>query len=128
MLKAITENDELVNIRATKDGIRATKDGKLLIDTDEALKIAKEIETTLNASVQTIGTTSTTIAINKKITQIDIANYSEEADITLVAGDISAVIGGNIATTLKINKQIENISLTATAENTKIQLVISGVE
>ena len=121
MLKAITENDELVNVRASKDG-------KLLIDTDEALKIAQEIETTLNASVQTIGTTSTTIAINKKITQIDIANYSEEANITLVVGNISAVIGGNIATTLKINKQIENISLTAPAENTKIQLVISGVE
>lgn len=87
-----------------------------------------ETETTLNASVQNVGTEATTIAINKKVTQIDIANYSEEANVTLNAGGISAVIGANIATTIKLNKQIDNISLVSTIANTKVQLVISGVE
>lgn len=92
------------------------------------VKEVKEIETTLNASVQTVGTTATTIAINKKVTQIDIANYSEEASVTLTAGGVSAVIGANIATTIKLNKQVENISLISTAADTKVQLVVSGVE
>ena len=88
----------------------------------------QEVETTLNASVQTVGATATTIAINKKVTQVDIANYSEIANITIALGGINAVIGANIATTLKINKQVDNITLTSTEEGTNVQLVVSGVE
>lgn len=92
------------------------------------IKEVKETETTLNASVQIVGTEATTIAINKKVTQIDIANYSEEANVTLTASGISAVIGANLATTIKLNKQVDNISLVSTAADTKVQLVVSGVE
>ena len=87
-----------------------------------------EKETTLNSSIQTIGTTATTISINKKVTEINIANYSEEADVTLAIGETSFVIGSNIATTLKINKQVTNISLTSTEADTKVQIIVSGVE
>ena len=119
MIKAITENDELVNVKATEDG-------KLLVNMGD--ETGTETERTLNASVQNVGTEATTIAINKKVTQIDIANYSDAADVTLTAGGISAVIGRNIATTIKINKQVDNISLVSTAADTKVQLVVSGVE
>lgn len=123
MIKAITENDELVNVKATKDG-------KLLVDMGESSgeETPQKVETTLNASIQTVGTTATTVAINKKVTNIDIANYSETADITVVIGDLSAVIGANIATTLVINKDITNISLTSTEADTKVQLIVKGVE
>lgn len=87
-----------------------------------------EVETTLNASLQTVGTTATSISINKKVTTIDIANYSETADVTLTIGTTSYVIGSSIATTLTINKDVTNISLVATAASTKIQLIIKGVE
>lgn len=119
MLKAITENDELVNVKATKEG-------KLLVDVGK--EESKEIETTLNASIQTVGTTATSIAINKKVTNIEIANYSETADITVIIGDLSAVIGANIATTLVVNKDVTNISLTSTETDTKVQLIVKGVE
>lgn len=123
MIKAITENDELVNVKATKEG-------KLLVDMGENSggETSKEVETTLNASIQTVGTTATTIAMNKKVTSIDIANYSETANITLVAGDVNATIGTNIATTLVINKNITNISLTSSEDDTKVQLIVKGVE
>ena len=123
MIKAITENDELVNVKATKDG-------KLLVDMGEGSGegTTQEVETTLNATVQTVGTTATTVAINKKVTSIDIANYSETANITLTAGDVNATIGANIATTLVINKDITNISLTSTETDTKVQLIVKGVE
>ena len=123
MIKAITENDELVNVKATKDG-------KLLVDMGESSgeETPQEVETTLNASIQTVGTTATTVAINKKVTNIDIANYSETADITVAVGDLSAVIGANIATTLVINKNVSNISLTSTEDDTKVQLIVKGVE
>lgn len=122
MLKAITENDELVNLKATKEG-------KLLVDIGEGSEgeTSQQIETTLNASVQTVGTTATLVAINKKVTSIDIANYSDTADITITVGDLSATIGANIATTLVINKDITNISLTSTIEDTKVQLIVKGV-
>ena len=108
--------------------VKVSKDGEVYVKTTESqgtsttttvgntdtnpvpVKEIKETETTLNASIQTVGITATTIAINKKVTQIDIANYSEEANVTLSAGGVSAVIGANIATTIKLNKQVENIS------------------
>lgn len=123
MIKAITENDELVNVKATKEG-------KLLVDMGEnsGEETAKEIETTLNASVQTVGTTATTVAINKKVTSIDIANYSETANLTLITGNLNAVIGANIAVTLPINKNVTNISLTSTESDTKVQLIVKGVD
>lgn len=123
MLKAITENDELVNVRATSEG-------KLLVDIgeDSGGETSQQVETTLNASIQTVGTTAITVAINKKVTSIDIANYSETADITVTTGDLSATIGANIATTLVINKDVTNISLTSTVADTKVQLIVKGVE
>lgn len=140
MIKAITENDELVNVKATKDG-------KLMVDTGEQQEISnnevkiinttenaipvyvqKETETTLNASIQTVGITATTVAINKKVTSIDIANYSETANLTLITGNLNAVIGANIAVTLPINKNVTNISLTSTEADTKVQLIVKGVE
>lgn len=87
-----------------------------------------EQETTLNASVQTVGTTATSISINKKVTAIDIANYSESANVTLGIGNASYVIGSSVATTLTINKDVTTISLTATEADTKVQIVVKGVE
>ena len=192
MLKAITENDELVNVKATKDGKLIVETGGGETSSNNEVKIIneetnpipakitnpvtipenftinnaetspvpvkvlsgvtipteikvnntsetaipvtvqnqpeQENETTLNASIQTVGTTATTVVINKKVTSIDIANYSETADITMTIGDLVATIGANIATTLVINKNITNISLTSNEESTKVQLIVKGVE
>lgn len=87
----------------------------------------QEIETTLNASVQTVGTTASTIAINKKVTTIDVANYSETADVTITIGTLAAVIGCGIATTLTINADVTSISLQSTEADTKVQIVVKGV-
>ena len=123
VLAGLPRNDELVNVKATKEG-------KLLVDMGESSgeETTKKVETTLNASIQTVGTTATTVAINKKVTNIDIANYSETADITVTIGDLVATIGANIATTLVINKDVTNISLTSTEADTKVQLIVKGVE
>ena len=118
-----------INKKGDQKNILVTDEGEVIVKiSNEEQESTSQEETTLNASVQTIGTSATTIEINKKVTQIDIANYSESANITLTAGGISAVIGANIATTLKVNKQINNLTLTSTEEGTNIQLVVSGVE
>lgn len=129
------ENGNMQNVKVSPEGEVYVKnaDGNntTVGNTEEnpvPIKEVKETETTLNASVQIVGTEATTIAINKKVTQIDIANYSEEANVTLTASGISAVIGANLATTIKLNKQVDNISLVSTAADTKVQLVVSGVE
>ena len=89
---------------------------------------AGNVETTLNASVQNVGTEATTIAINKKVTSIMIANYSDTADLTVEAAGGSFVVGSGIATTFAINKQVTNVSITSTEEDTKAQVIIEGVE
>lgn len=119
MLKGFTKNGELKNVIVNDEG-------KLLVELSGGS--GENQETTLNASVQSVGTQGTTININKKITSIDIANYSETADVTLTVGELTAMIGSNIATTLTINKEIQNISLLSTEDDTKVQIVVKGVE
>lgn len=142
MLKGINEKGEMKNVKVSNDGevlVKMNNEGSTeekttqaeIVNTSEnaiPVSVQKETETTLNASVQTVGTTATTIAINKKVTKIDIANYSESANVTLVAGSLTATIGANLATTIAINKQVDNISLTASEADTKVQIVVSGVE
>lgn len=121
MITALNNKNELVNLKAT-DG------GALLVELNGEGSFFTRSETTLNASVQTIGTTEKILEINKKVTSIDIANYSETATITVVVGETSYTIGKNVATTLIINKTVENISLKSSEEISEIQLIIKGVE
>lgn len=123
MLKAITNNEQLVNVKATKDG-------KLLVDLGEQSggNTKQEIETTLNANVHTIGTNAINIAINKKVTSIMIANFSESANLSLTISNKMFIIGSGIATSFSINKEVDNISITATEEGTKAQVIVEGVE
>ncbi len=123
MLKAITNNEQLVNVKATKDG-------KLLVDLGEQSggNTKQEVETTLNANVHTIGTNAINIAINKKVTSIMIANFSESANLSLTISNKMFIIGSGIATSFSINKEVDNISITATEEGTKAQVIVEGVE
>lgn len=83
-------------------------------------------ETTLLANVATIGTTATTLSVNKKVTEISIANYSETATLTVGVDLVNFVIGSNMAIDLPINKNVTSISLTASATDTVVQYVVKG--
>lgn len=106
--------------------VRVNENGNLAVVISDGSAVATE--TTLNASIQTVGTTASSISINKKVTSIDIANYSESANVTVGIGNASYVIGSNIATTLVINKDVTTISLQSTAADTLVQIVVKGVE
>lgn len=126
MLKGITEKGEMKNLKlndngAVKVSLEAGSEG---IETTSS----KDREITLNASVLNIGTEATTIVVNKKVTSIMVANYSETADVTLNAGGTDLQIGANLALELPVNLQVENLSITSTEADTKIQLVVKGVE
>lgn len=113
-----------MNNKGEAKEIKTNENGALMVSiTGEASG-----ETTLRASVETLGTTATSISVNKKITSIEIANYSDSASITVEIGTLNAVIGPNIATTLPINKTVETFSLTASAASTQAQIVVKGVE
>ena len=142
MLKGFNKDGELKDVQVTDEGeimvkIAGGGGGQTaqeveIVNTSENpvpvnITNTEEIETTLNASVQTVGTTASTIAINKKVTTIDVANYSETADVTITIGNLAAVIGCGIATTLTINANVTNISLESTEADTKVQIVVKGV-
>lgn len=126
MLKGITEKGEMKNLKLDDNGavkvvLEAGAEG---IETTSS----KDREITLNASILNIGTEATTIVVNKKVTSIMVANYSETADVTLNAGGTDLQIGANLALELPVNLQVENLSITSTEADTKIQLVVKGVE
>lgn len=85
-------------------------------------------ETTLIANLLTIGTDATSIPVNKTVTNIMVANYSETADLTINDGTNDFKVGPNLALEMPINKQVTNLSITASAADTKVQLVVKGVE
>lgn len=88
----------------------------------------KEIETTLQAGVITVGTEATTIAINKKVTGLSIANYGETADITVTLGEKQYTVGSNLAIDLPINSQVTDIAVVSSEADTKVQYVVKGVK
>ena len=118
MVKVINEKDEMKNLRVDENG-----NLKVRVVSEEGGQ-TEEKEVTLLSELLTIGTTATTKAINKKVTSVMIANYSETASVTID----TFVIGPNLALELPINEQITSLSITATEDNTKIQLVVKGVE
>lgn len=93
------------------------------------IKVAKE-NTALASAYVTVGTTATQVSITAdKVTGISVANYGEEATLTITVGTVSYVVGPNLALDIPINKSgISSISFTASAADTKVQYVIKGVE
>lgn len=126
MLQGITDNGEMKNVKTNDEGVL-----KVVMESGgEAVETVsnKDREITLNSSVLNIGTEAHIIELNKRVTSIMVANYSETADITLNAGGTDLQVGANLALELPVNLQVENLSITSTEENTKIQLVVKGVE
>lgn len=101
------------------------ENGLLQVGIGEGEVSVKSQETTLSAGKETI--TDKTITVNKKVTSISIANYSEENDINVIIGEKTFVIGKNIATDLPINTNVETIQITASSD-TEVQYIIKGVE
>lgn len=153
MLKGFTKNGEMINVILNEDGsvpvgmsgnmntevvndepidvnISNNEPVPVSIDDDVEIKVTQtsDKEVTLNSSIQTLSTTATTIAINNKVTLIMIANYSEEADVTIAVGNKTYQVGASLALELPMNEEITSLSLTATAADTKVQLVVKGVD
>lgn len=121
----ISNNGELKNVVLNDDGSIPVKIGNSAIE----VKNTSDKEITLNASIQNLSTEETVIAINKKVTSIGIANYSETANVTVkLTDEKSYQISSNLAVELSINSEVTNITLSATENDTKIQLIVKGVE
>lgn len=103
--------------------------GGMLVEMASGSSSVKE-ETTLNSNYITVGTTGSVINVsNSKITEIAVANYSEEVTITVEVGTTTHTIGPNIAIELPVNKTgITSITITASVADTKVQYAIKGVE
>lgn len=121
MLKGIDENGNLQNVNVSEDGAIKVQMRGIVEQTSD-----KEI--TLLSEILTVGTTSTSKTISKRITTIMVANYSETSDVSINIGQDNLQVGANLALELPINAEVTNLAITATEPNTKIQLVVKGVE
>ena len=121
MLKGIDENGNLQNVNVSEDGAIKVQMRGIVEQTSD-----KEI--TLLSEILTVGTTSTSKTISKRITTIMVANYSETSDVSINIGQDNLQVGANLALELPINAEVTNLAITATEDNTKIQLVVKGVE
>lgn len=127
MLQGITRNGEMKNVVVNDDG---TLPVNLQDSGENGIKVEQtsDKEVTLKSDILTLGTTSTSITIGKKVTSIMIANYSDEADVSIVANNQTYKAGANLAIEFPINANIESLTLVSSAADTKVQLVVKGVE
>ena len=141
MLKGIDENGNMRNIKVTEDGaVVVVQNGGSVSETtpveiqnENPIPVNGNVTvnndvTTLSAGVLTLSSTAQTILVNKKVTELSIANYSETADVTITIGQTSYVVGSNIAVDIPINKTITSIGLTSTEADTKVQYIVKGEE
>lgn len=129
MLKGVDENGNLQNVNVSEEGAVSVKlEGANINEQGEMSVKMEDKEITLLSEVLVVETTATEKAINKKITQIMVANYSETSDITIAIGEQNLQVGANLALEFPMNKQVSSLSITATEASTKMQLVVKGVE
>ena len=150
MITGLNDKNELTNVKVTNDGevkvalggVQTTESGAMKVNVEnvnstengsvkvsiEENNVPKIAETTIRSEVLSVGIAETSIPINKKITEIDVANYSETSIVTLTIGELEAQVGNNLGITIPINKEAENISIKATEEGTQVQIVVKGVE
>jgi len=121
MLRGFDKNGNMRNV-IVKD------DGSIPVSFAENSGELNSKETVLNASILTVSTEAQTVEVNKKVTAISIANYSESADVTMSIGEKQYIVGANLAIDYPINLTVNTVSLVSTEDNTKVQLVIKGVE
>ena len=121
MLKGIDENGNLQNVFVSEDGT-------LKVNLEGTVEQTSDKEITILSEILTVGTTATSKTINKKVTSIMVANYSETSDTTITIGNNEFDVGANLALELPMNEQISSFNITATEDDTKIQLVVKGVE
>ena len=136
MLQGITKKGELKNVVVNDDGsvktssedVSVDENGALLVKLQGVVEQTSDKEVVLNSSIMTIGTEASTVELNKRVTNIMVANYSETADVTINTGSSELQVGASLALELPINLEIATLSITSTEEDTKIQLVVKGVE
>ncbi len=121
MLQGFDENGNLRDVKVSEDG-------EILVKMQGGSDTGDKEETTLYAGILTLNTTEQTIGINKKVTEISIANYSETANVTISVDEENFVIAPNLAVDLPINKVVSIVGLAATEADTKVQYVIKGEE
>lgn len=97
------------------------------IEVEVTNQISPVAEKVLASGVITAGTSSTSISINANVTTLEVANYSEDANVTLTIGQNSVVVGANIATELPINAAVTSIGVVASAADTKVYYLVKGV-
>ena len=128
MLQGIDKNGEMRNIRVNEDGSLPMN----LEDSEAIIKVEQtsDKEVTLYSRVLTIDTLGSGVILEAdRVTNIMIANYSEEADITMTIDlEDEFDVGANLALEFPMNRAIQQIGLVSTAADTKIQLVVKGVE
>lgn len=133
MLNGFSERGELKGVKVTENGellIKINGENKATIDntSENPVPVAiNNIETTLYAGTMTLNTTEQTIGVNKNVTELSIANYSETANVIVSVDETTNfTIAPNLALDIPINKNVAIIGLSATESDTKIQYVIKG--
>ena len=130
MLKGFDNNGNVKNVRVSENGeifvkMEGNSEGG---EAEEQKVITQSKETTLYANTMILTTTEQTIGVNKKVTEISIANYSETANVIVAVDEVNFVVAHGLAIDLPINKAVAIIGISSTEADTNIQYIIKGEE
>lgn len=126
MLRSFDKNGNVRNVFLNEDGSIPVSLGQG--GNGVSIQQTSDREVVISASVLVVSTQIQSMDIGKKVTQISIANYSDNADISMVVDGKTYQIGSCLAVDFPINKNVDRITLASTEDSTKVQLIIKGVE
>ena len=125
------ENDEGVRSVNQIQGVDINGNLRnIRVDENGALKISggETNGKTLMCDVVVVGTENTSIAINKKVTKIELANYAESSKLTAHVGDKVFKIAPNMVVDIIVGDIVESIELLSEEEGTQVQYIVEGEE
>lgn len=118
-IQAEGPNNEIRNVKVNARG-------ELIVTGGTGGGTVSSNETTHLVIRQEIDTEAKTVDLGYKVTGMLLANLSEAATITVVAGGVNIPVPAGIAVDVPINKVLENISITTDEAGAPVYIVIKG--
>ena len=118
-----------VDTQGNLKNIKVGDNGEILVkNVEESEETGIKVEKTIRCNNTLVGTVTTNINVNKYVTQVKIANYSETATLSITINGETYTVGSSIVVELKINADVTDIGITASEDNTRIQYSIESEE
>ena len=131
MMNGFKDNGEMTSPSYDNNGNLKVKVDEIKVNNDNNNPVPTRVinlERLIAMNTAIVGTIATEISINAtKVTDIELANYSEDVDVAVTIGNNTYTLGAGLAVNVPVNENINSISFATSLNTAKIAYVIKGV-